>query len=74
MHDTDPVAPVLSVVFQRKWPVTWLLTVLCPYCRRKHLHGSGGPELDGDLGHRLAHCAHGGSYRLVITVETDLGD
>ena len=53
-----PIAPVLAVVCGR-------VAVRCPYCGRKHWHGTAGQaDTERDFGHRIAHCATGGSYLL----------
>ena len=51
----------------------WLFKILCPYCRRIHIHGAGNkPEPDLNLlGHRWSHCHNGESrnmgYNLILS-------
>ena len=50
--------PPLVAVSLSKWPNgVWKLTIICPYCNKKHHHGGGrGPT--PHMGHRHAHCTH----------------
>lgn len=45
----------------------WWLTLTCPHCGERHLHGGGDGEAP-DGGHRVAHCRnlHGKSYFIEI--------
>lgn len=62
-------APVLQVT---RYPSCWDIAVRCPHCRRTHHHGGGSGPVP-DLGDRVPHCAAGGSYRLCVTADTQVG-
>lgn len=63
-------AAVLQVT---RYPRCWDIAVRCPHCGRTHHHG-GGDGAVPFLGARVAHCAAGGSYRLAVTPDTQVGD
>ncbi len=41
-----------------------VVTIRCPYCRRRHPHGA--QDLDRDLSHRVAHCSEGRGLGYVL--------
>lgn len=50
-----PVLPALRTSDDRQ------LAIWCKYCRRCHLHGTGGEPRGEGGGHRVAHCHNGNS-------------
>ncbi len=50
---TVPTVQVLKVV-ETKW--TRCITIKCPHCGRKHVHG--WPYGQPDIGHRIGHCLY----------------
>lgn len=53
---TAPVAEVLTIT---PTPTTRLVRIRCPHCGKKHTHG--WPYTQTVIGHRVAHCVHGGA-------------
>ena len=68
-----PIAWVIDVSPNRTYPDAWILTVLCPLCGGRHIHGTGSFD---ELGDRVAHCHpdradHLGSYELRMPTDDD---
>jgi hypothetical protein len=53
----DPLVEATPVYLRKQ--NTWLLTLTCPFCHKKHTHGGGhgpNPPPIGMYGDRLSHC------------------
>jgi hypothetical protein len=58
LPSTSPPPPVVEVrrIKHREGD---LLVLMCPFCKRKHMHGAGSKADCGDHGHRASHCISG---------------
>jgi hypothetical protein len=44
--------------------------VMCPFCGKVHVHGSGGDFTKEDYGYRVPHCRVTEEYRIVSNADT----
>jgi hypothetical protein len=53
----------------------WTVTIRCPHCTRRHIHGAGADGTTGD-GHRVAHCTgrHAGIHNPGYTIRVVSAD
>ena len=61
--DEDPVAIAIAVN-------TVHVYVMCPFCGKVHVHGSGGDFTKEDYGYRVPHCGAAEEYRIVTNAGT----
>jgi hypothetical protein len=62
---TTAVAVLLDVT---PTAATRLVRVRCPHCSKVHVHG--WPYAQTEIGHRVAHCVHGGAGGYTIPTPT----
>ncbi len=66
-QSTDiPWSKIVIPLTVRPTKSTRLLTVLCPFCGKKHGHGWPHDNVDPHPGFRAADCRPGGSYFIYI--------
>lgn len=70
-HDPQMLLPIAPVIRVQTGRSTRTVTVSCPFCRRKHLHGWS--YVSDGIGSRVAHCSEGRGRTYFVPVP-DGGD
>jgi hypothetical protein len=64
---TTPNAPIIKAMPNPTFRGAVLVTILCPFCGKKHGHGVPAQDVGGEYGSRVAHCSSGEGGVYVLT-------